>query len=170
MRCHAGVDAVTLDVAGASGVAGGTAALFDGAAGSYIAAAHDAALQMASGSIALRSTRRSLSANTFQTLLSKGASGFAAGGVEIGVFGNRCSPTWTTVRRQLLLFPTQSCSSDTWYAVELRFGAGGLQLLLDGVVLASNAYSGGLQTNTNPLVLGATVRLTAAGTFVPGQT
>ncbi|MEM7653935.1 MAG: LamG-like jellyroll fold domain-containing protein, partial [Pseudomonadota bacterium] len=45
--------------------------------------------------------------------------------------------------------------ADTDTAVALRFGPGGMQLFLDGVLVDSNSYTGGMQGNDEPVVIGA---------------
>ena len=144
---------------GAAGVTG-TAAQFFGVAGSYIAVAHGASLAVPTGSVHLSFNAAPLPVNTFQTLLFKGATGTAVGDVEIGLYGNRLYAFVDNgTASALLLFPTQVLTVDTWYTVELRFGVGGAALLIDGVLEAAgaNAYTGGLQTNTDALALGAKV-------------
>ncbi|MCE5276647.1 MAG: LamG-like jellyroll fold domain-containing protein [Planctomycetaceae bacterium] len=42
-----------------------------------------------------------------------------------------------------------------WHCVAVTFGSGGMKLYVDGVLVASNSYTGGLQGNADPIILGA---------------
>ena len=43
------------------------------------------------------------------------------------------------------------------YDMEVRFGSGGLRLLIDGQLVDTDAYTGGLVGNTNPIAIGANI-------------
>ncbi len=48
--------------------------------------------------------------------------------------------------------------SDTWYHVAVSFGAQGMKLYLNGVLVGTNAYAGGMQGNGEALVIGGSVK------------
>lgn len=53
--------------------------------------------------------------------------------------------------------------ADGWHQVVLNWGSGGMRLIVDGASVA-NAYTGGLGSSTQPLVIGVDLRDATAGT------
>ncbi|MCB0257433.1 MAG: hypothetical protein KDI55_27230, partial [Anaerolineae bacterium] len=57
-----------------------------------------------------------------------------------------------------------SVTSNEWHNVAFSFGSGGMQLYLDGTLVGSNAYTGGIgNSRNNPLVIGASTYNSSAG-------
>ena len=43
---------------------------------------------------------------------------------------------------------------DTWQHLAFTFGVDGMKLYIDGVLVGENAYTGGMENNTQPIVIG----------------
>ena len=62
---------------------------------------------------------------------------------------------------------SQSIAANTWYSVTFSFGAGGMALYLNGNLVGTNAFMGGLAMNQDPVVLGASNASTPTGRANP---
>ncbi|MCE5327282.1 MAG: LamG domain-containing protein [Planctomycetaceae bacterium] len=63
---------------------------------------------------------------------------------------------------------TRSLSGGTvhlnqWHCVAATFGSAGMKLYVNGALAASNAYAGGLQGNSDPIILGASASNSPSG-------
>jgi hypothetical protein len=123
----------------------------------YIAVAHDAAFEVAQGTIQLWFNTRD--ANDRQTLFAKDRDGRNSGlrislddrdlRVEMENGGSvRAIDTKGTSFNNLL-------HSNTWYQLTFTFGSDGMKLYLGGVLVGSNGYTGGLAGNREAIVIGA---------------
>ncbi len=122
----------------------------------YIAVRHDAAFEVAQGTIQLWFKTRD--ANDNQTLFAKDRDG-RNNGLRISLDDRdlrveledgatvRAIDTKGTSFNNLV-------SSNTWYQLTFTFGNGGMKLYLDGVLVGSNAYNGGLTGNREAIVIG----------------
>jgi hypothetical protein len=133
----------------------GTSAQFDGP-GEYIEVAHDQVFELDEGSIQLWFNTRN--ASDAQTLFSKYDERRDVGlKIELGngglsarlqsdseVFGVSAGdgPFESLIR------------ANTWYQMTFTFGSGGMKLYLNGVLVGSNAFSGGLADNGAPIEIG----------------
>jgi cysteine-rich repeat protein len=169
----------TIPTFGEPGVSGGdgdTAVRFDGW-DDYAEVPHDAAYFVDRGSISFWFNADSLPSSPIMGLVSKDAQGFGSGG-HLGI--------WVT-SAGALRFRLQDATADNyastadgfvnsgvWYHVVATFGVDGMQLYVNGMVVASNAaHTGGLGTtsggtgNTEPLVFGANAGRSASGSALP---
>jgi hypothetical protein len=122
----------------------------------YIAVRHDAAFEVAQGTIQFWFKTRD--ANDNQTLFAKDRDG-RNNGLRISLDDRDLRvelEDGATVRA----IDTKGTSfnnlvkSNTWYQVTFTFGNGGMKLYLDGVLVGANAYNGGLTGNREAIVIG----------------
>jgi hypothetical protein len=151
---------------------GGTAAEFDGGSG-FIEVGHNPAylLDEASVSFWFRADRFAGS----QGLVSKDAVGFGDGGhLRIALDGGLLKAQLQS-RSQTHELSTSRVSVGTWHHVVLGMGQQGMRLYLDGMLVASNDYVGGLGTtsggsgNAEPWVFGADLATSDAGSSDNGS-
>jgi VCBS repeat-containing protein len=133
-----------------------TGADFHDTSGEYIAVPHDPAFEVAQGTVQLWFNTRD--ANDNQTLFAKDRYG-RNGGLRISLDDRdlrvdledganvRAISTAGTSFNNLV-------KSNTWYQLTFTFGSGGMKLYLDGVLVGSNAYNGGLTGNREAIVIG----------------
>lgn len=142
--------------AGGSGWDGsGTAVALNGS-NDYVEIADDPAFQLSEGTVSIRFNADTLA--TAQTLISRDSSGFDGGGhIEVSVLagGSLYVRMQDTADNYEITTATGLVSVDTWHHVALTFGADGMRLYLDGVEIASDSYTGGIDGNTEPFTLGA---------------
>jgi len=122
----------------------------------YIAVAHDAVFEVAQGTIQLWFKTRD--ANDHQALFAKDQDGRSNGlrirldnrdlKVELeGGGSTHVIDTRNTAFNNLI-------RSNVWYQLSFTFGPGGMKLYVDGVLVGSNAYAGGLAANREAIVIG----------------
>lgn len=159
----------------------GTALRFDGV-DEYVEIPHDTSFELADGKIDMWFMLNTLDAN--QSLLGKDHQTYGPAGGHLNIqfdgdLGTPPAADLIEVRLQEYTGPTVNdginhviYSDDTsplttgrWYHLEVWFGTGGLRMALDGVMqLDTDAYSGGLENNTEPFVIGV------SNLFVPTET
>ena len=143
----------------AGAVAGDTAARFWTRRPGYLEIPHSDDLLLDSGTITF--WFKDTGSIRMSGLLSKDSSGFDTGG-HLTIFTERQG---LSVRLQSTTasYSVQSdpFALDQWYRVAFTFGSGGMSLYLDGLLVDSDDYTGGLGStsggagNFEPLVLGA---------------
>ena len=142
---------------GSNGISG-TAASFDGT-DDFVEVAHDDDFLLDSGTVSL--WFRTDSPSALQGILSKDSNSYDSG-------GHLSISTDTTMIRVRLQSNTTSyyvwsnaIVADTWYHVVFTFGPNGMKLYIDGVLVDTDPYTGGLGTtsggtgNYEPMLFGA---------------
>ena len=161
----AGANKPTLGVGGAIAGDSDTAASFDG--NDYVVVAHNAAFASANGTVQLWFN----TANPAQrgALLSKDSLGFDTGGhLTIWVDNGRIEVRLqSTSSDYFVRSPVNSVTAGTWHHVAFSFGGDGMRLYLNGLLVASNGYTGGTLGNAEPLVIGAGTVFSGDGTPFP---
>ncbi|HMB73956.1 MAG TPA: LamG-like jellyroll fold domain-containing protein, partial [Gammaproteobacteria bacterium] len=134
----------------------GTAANLHGRTEQYIAVAHDSAFAVAEGTIRFWFNARD--AVERQTLLAKDQRG-ERNGLRISLNDHNIQVRLESGNATYVL-DTQATSfgglitPNTWYELTFTFGANGMRLYVDGVLVAANDYSGGLLGNRAAIVMG----------------
>jgi len=160
---HDGVygSAATLDQDGFLPGSLDNAARSDGAS-NVAEVAHDTAFLLDDGSISLWFNADRV--DQTQGLITKDAYGNGTGGHfriilrADGVLNTRIQTTSTS---HTIQSATDTVTADQWHQVVLNFGSGGLALYLDGQLVGSNSYTGGLSStsggvgNLEPFTLGS---------------
>jgi Ca2+-binding RTX toxin-like protein len=158
---------VDLGESGFSGDIANTAAEFDGQ-NEYVEIAHDGAFALDSGSVTLWFNPDDL--NGRQALISKDSSGYDDGGhFYIELNGNRLrarieedgpgnSGTTHTVQSA-----SHSVQAGVWQQVTFTWGPAGMKLYLDGQLVDSDGYTGGIGDNAEPITIGAAQRSSGNG-------
>ena len=134
----------------------GTAADFHNTTREYIAVAHSSVFEVAEGSVQLWFNTRD--AYDAQTLFAKDRYG-ANGGLEIGLANRDLTVRMEGPDGNHLIDTNRGAfdnpvRSNTWYQLTFTFGSGGMKLYLDGKLIGSNAYTGGLLANREAIVIG----------------
>jgi hypothetical protein len=122
--------------------------------------------ELAEGSIQLWFNTRN--ANDKQTLFSKDDQGRNMG-LEIGLHHGDLQVRLETAAGKFVIDTHRSAfdnliRSRTWYQLTFTFGNGGMKLYLNGVLVGSNGYTGGLAENSDPIVIGGSGEETRDGT------
>jgi len=147
---------------------------FPGNAGAFVATADDPAFEVESGTISFWVNPARL---TTQAIIAKDRAGNGAGQLLILLNNGRVQAIFTTATgaTHQVIAPA-ALSVGTWSQVTFSFGAGaGMDLFVNGVNVAHNAFEGGLIGNREPIVIGASNRtntndsgnLGAIGTSLP---
>lgn len=173
---------------------GSTAACFDGA-NDHVEIPHDSAFLLDEGTFAFWFMTGDTVAD--QGLLSKDSSGYDTGGhvsIEIDdgseievclqslddsytteAYAGTSSETNLVDETSLVLVDgdatRSSLQANTWYHVAFTFGPGGMKLYLNGMLVGSNAYTGGMGStsggagNFEPMALGVSTRVSGDSTL-----
>jgi Ca2+-binding RTX toxin-like protein len=118
----------------------------------YIAVAHDAAFEVAEGTIQL--WFRADDANEKQALFAKDRDGRGAGQLLIWIDDRDLKVKLENSTRDYTIVASNVVSSGQWHQMTFTFGPAGMKLYIDGALVGSNAYTGGLAGNTQPIVIG----------------
>jgi Ca2+-binding RTX toxin-like protein len=134
----------------------GTAANFHHTRREYIGVQHDPAFEVAEGSIQLWFNTRD--ADDRQTLFSKDRRGRNSG-LSITLDDGDLRVRLESGRRAYTINTSGTSfnnlvNSDTWYQLTFTFGSEGMKLYVDGNLVGSNSYSGGLLGNREAIVIG----------------
>jgi hypothetical protein len=113
---------------------------------------------------------RTASSNTTQGLFSKFMTASLTGGnFEVRLNGGTfVKVTLAGALSTNTMTGSTSIAANTWYHVATTFGASGMKLYINGLLVGSNAYTGGWGVtsggsgNTRPITLGATTTLATA--------
>jgi hypothetical protein len=123
----------------------------------FIRVAHDAAFEVANGTVQLWFDPRTTSGK--QALFAKDADGSGAGGhLEIRLDGERIEVRLQGAGATHLIRTDRIVTRGEWHHLAFTFGADGMKLYLDGVLVGTNAFTGGLQSNREAIVIGGSNR------------
>ncbi|MBL6948895.1 MAG: hypothetical protein ISR51_09500, partial [Rhodospirillales bacterium] len=125
---------------------------FDGR-NDHIDVEHDASLELPSGSITL--WFNSDDVDDRQGLFSKDSSGYDEGGHLTGYIDDGEVKIRLQSGEDSYWVDGGSLSDNTWHQVTFNFGEGGMELYVDGQLVDTNDYTGGIENNTEPMVIGA---------------
>jgi hypothetical protein len=139
---------------------GETAGQFDGI-DDFAEVPHSDTLMLDQGTISFAFKANDLDGS--QGLLSKDSSGYDTGGhFSIRLKGDQLQFRIQSVDESYLLAaPGGAVSAESWHTVTVNWGGNGAALYLDGILQATNTYTGGLgatsggEGNFAPLVIGA---------------
>ncbi len=144
-----------LDVFDNGSSANGNTLTFDGTVDSAIVLAHDSQYELAQGTLEIAFNADALTTGR-QGIFSKDASYYGTGGhlsawLENDDFVVRLQSSNGDyyVRAENVLNAGQD------HHMALTFGSDGMKLYLDGALMDSNSYTGGLQGNKEPIAIGA---------------
>lgn len=142
------------------------AAAFDGS-DDYVEIPHDPAYELANGSVQFWFKADSLGGD--QGLWSKDSSGYDSGGhLSIYLDGSQLEVRLQSTGQSYFVDSASGAvSAGTWHHVAFTFGSGGMQLYLDGALVDSDGYTGGLTGNTEPIAIGADTGGSGNGTVSP---
>jgi len=123
----------------------------------YVAIPHNTLFEVAAGTVQLWFKTRD--ANQQQALFSKDHDGTGAGQLLIWIDNAdlkvklESSGTSNTINTDGGAF-NNLIQSNKWYQLTFTFGPAGMKLYVDGALVGSNSYTGGLVGNKQPIVLG----------------
>jgi len=138
-----------------------------GFAGGCVQIPHDDRFRCDSGTLTFWC--RAAGGATNGGLVSKDAAGFGAGG-HLTLRNNENGYLYVhlqSAEAEYLVTAPHPIAADRWYYIAFTFGAGGMTLHVDGDLIDSNPYTGGLAGNREPLVLGANTWASAPGGTAP---
>jgi hypothetical protein len=123
----------------------------------FIGVAHDAAFEVADGTVQLWFDPRTTVGK--QVLFAKDADGSGTGGhLEIRLDGERIEVRLQGAGATHLIRTDRLVTRGEWQHLAFTFGADGMKLYLDGVLVGTNAFTGGLQSNREAIVIGGSNR------------
>ncbi|MEM6473258.1 MAG: discoidin domain-containing protein, partial [Planctomycetota bacterium] len=125
---------------------------FDGV-DDYFEIDHDERFELESGAIEL--TFRTDDASITQGLFSKDNRGYDDGGHLTARIVNERVEVRLQSNDQSFRVQSDVIESGREYTMRFEFGDGGMRLWLNGLLVDSNAYSGGIESNLNSFILGA---------------
>lgn len=141
---------------GAAGVeSGNSAAAFDGR-NDYLEVPHSSAFLLDSGTLQLWFNTDS--AGQTQTLFSKDADRFGTGGHLSGWLEDGEVIIRLQSEGESHTIRAGAIQAGEWTHLAFSWGEGGMALYLDGVLVGTDRYTGGLAGNQEPLVFGASQR------------
>jgi len=143
----------------------GTAAGFTGNPKNFMGFANNPAFQVPNGTVEFWFNPASVAGQ--QTILAKASNGAADVPLLIGLSGNQLIAQLGTGAFSGTIAANQTIAASTWYNVTLTFGANGMKLYLNGNLVGSSAFAGGLGQNTDVLVLGGSNATTPFGRANP---
>jgi hypothetical protein len=130
---------------------------FDNLSSQYVAVAPDSEFEVADGSIQFWFNTED--AGRDQTLFAKDHKGTGAGQLRIGIDSRdlvvalESSSKTFTIDTNGTKF-NDPVKSNTWYQLTFTFGHDGMKLFLDGMLIGTNTYTGGLTGNHEAIVIG----------------
>ncbi|MCB1493137.1 MAG: LamG domain-containing protein, partial [Rhodobiaceae bacterium] len=130
----------------------GTSGDFHGTTQDYAAVAHDSAFEVADGTVQFWFNADTT--NGTQTLFAKDGYG-NDGGLTISLVGDTLTVQMEDGGTSYAIMADTAVGTGSWHNVALTFGANGMALYLDGVVVGTNAFTGGLTDNRDAIVIGA---------------
>jgi Ca2+-binding RTX toxin-like protein len=133
-----------------------TAADFHHSSNDYIAIAHDEAFEVSEGTVQLWFNADRTWGE--QGLLSKDHLSYGDGGhLDIALDGSRLEARLQSAEQSYTIRTEPLIEKNTWYQVTFTFGPEGMRLYLDGELVGENPYTGGLEGNRQPLVIGGSL-------------
>lgn len=142
----------------------GTAVSFDGS-GDYIRIPHDEIFERPVGTFTF--WVRTPNANQNMGLLGKDASGRSEGQFTAKLRFGRVDFELETASNSYSIRSSTSLRNNTWEHVALSWGPQGLKVFVNGVEEDSDAFTGGIESNTQPLALGGNTSNSGDGTATP---
>jgi len=158
---------VTLGQSGAISGSADTSVSFDGS-NDYIEIAHDNSYLLNDGTVQLWFNADDLVGD--QALISKDHTGNGTGGhftIRLLNDGSITIRLQSITDSYTLSTAAGSVAANSWHHVAVTFGTNGVELFLDGASADTNAYTGGLNGNNEPIVIGANTWTTAPGSITP---
>ncbi len=144
---HKGAESKTIQ----GGIGEGTGD-FDGR-NDHITVDHGESLELSSGSITL--WFNSDDVDDKQGLFSKDSSGYDDGGHLTAFVDDGEVRVRLQSGEDSFWVDGGNLSDNTWHQVTFNWGEGGMELYVDGELVDTNDYTGGIKNNTEPLVIGA---------------
>ncbi|QDU68546.1 PKD domain-containing protein [Engelhardtia mirabilis] len=145
---------------------GQTAAGFDGS-DDYVEIPHDSAFELDSGTLQISFNADDTTGA--QTLFSKDSSGYDNGGhLTAWLDGSTLTVRLQSDTANHYVY-AEGITAGEWHDMAFTFGAGGMELFVDGVLQDTDAYTGGLGStsggsgNTEPITIGASQRVSGDG-------
>ena len=127
---------------------------FDGARSAALILPHQKPYEVASGTLTLAFTADAISG--LRGLFSKDAHGYGGGGhLTIHIDNGDLVARLQSAKQSFTLTIDDAITAGAQHHAAVTFGPGGLKLYLDGKLMGSSAYTGGLVGNKEPLVIGA---------------
>ncbi|MEM6749552.1 MAG: LamG domain-containing protein [Planctomycetota bacterium] len=125
-----------------SGGQDGRAGSFDGS-DDFVEVPHDDAFKLDSGAISFWFYANDLNGN--QGLVSRDSTGYDNGGhFSIRLLGDDLWVRMQSTSQSYIIQENNSISANTWHHVAYTWGVGGTRLFLDGALVDTQAYAGGL--------------------------
>jgi hypothetical protein len=119
----------------------------------YVAVAHDGALEVEKGTVQFW-FKTDQTCGT-QTIFSKDHYGYKDGGhLIISLVNSTIEVRMQSKTESYIVRTGNLVKASNWHHLAFTFGEGGMKLYLDGVLVGSNNYSGGLIGNKEPIVIG----------------
>jgi Ca2+-binding RTX toxin-like protein len=123
--------------------------------GEYVAVAHDEAFELAEGTVQLWFKADCTCGR--QALFAKDHCGYGDGGhLSIFVVNGKLEVRLQSERRSYTIKTRKLIQRCSWHHLAFSFGPEGMKLYVDGDLVGVNAYSGGLEGNREPIVMGGT--------------
>lgn len=134
--------------------------------GSELVLPHETAFELADGTLEMTFTPDTVAGR--QALFSKDSWGYDDGGhLTVLLYNGNLNARLQSDSESFLVRAPDSITAGGEHHLAVRFGDDGLKLYLNGALIDSNDYTGGLTGNTEPIVLGAGQRRSGDGVAEP---
>ena len=134
---------------------------FDGG-NDFVEIPNSPAWDLTNGTIQLRFNAADLGGQ--QGLISRDASGQAQPGhLTIYMNGNDLEVRLQSASQSYFITASDVVNEGDWHQMSFSFGEDGMQLYLDGALVGSNSYTGGIDGNNEPWAIGANAWATTVG-------
>lgn len=134
--------------------------------GSELVLPHQSAFELTDGTLEMTFTPETVAGR--QALFSKDSWGYDDGGhFTILLYNGNLNARLQSDSESFLVRAPDSITAGEEHHLAVRFGDDGLKLYLDGALVDSNDYTGGLSGNTEPIVIGAGQRRSGDGVAEP---
>jgi hypothetical protein len=130
--------------------------------GSEVILAHQKAFELTDGVLELKFTPEAVEGR--QVLFSKDAHGFEDGGhLTVTLVDGALVARMQSTKQSYIVQAENAVSAGDEHHAALSFGQNGLKLYVNGDLVDTNAYTGGLAGNDEPIVLGAGQSMSSKG-------
>jgi len=158
----------TLGQTGAINGDNDTAVWFDGL-DDYVALAHSNDYELTDGTVQLWFNADTPANGDLQHLFSKDSQGNDGGGhlsIYLNASGNLEVRLQSALADYYVMSPS-AVNAGVWHHVAFSFGTDGMTLYLDGEIVATDSYTGGLLGNLEPIAIGAGTQNSGDTTILP---
>jgi parallel beta-helix repeat protein len=146
-----------------------TAVRFDALSSDYIGIVHSDDYLLDNGTVQLWFNVDTAASGDLQHLFSKDSQGNDTGG-HLSIYlnaGGNLEVRFQSLSASYLVTSPSAVTAGEWHHAAFSFGANGMKLYLDGDVVDTDVYTGGMLGNSEPIAIGAGTQISGDTTITP---